>query len=422
MGERTTVDFDHHGQALVDDLNGTYDELRSKCPVAYSEAHGGYWVVSSHAAVSEVAGNQDVFASDNDPNGERDGYGGNVVPSNGIRFGFVESDAPYWAGVRRLLNPYFSPPAVERWRPRFVDVTNACIDRIIEKGEGDLIDDVVSPIPAVITLLLMDLPLEKWRRYGDAMHHLNTSAAGTPAGEAAAAELDAVAADLQEIIAERRAPGYEGTDIFTVLCQAEIDGRQLTPEELLGEGLLLVNGGVDTTTSLLGSALAWLQENPTEREALSADPSLLPIATEEFLRCFAPVTGMARTATRDYELQGEEIHAGDRVLMGFVGANRDPAVFTDPDQIQLDRWPNRHASFGLGIHRCIGSNFARAIIQTVIERVLARFDDMVIDLSGSTRYPDQGINQGWVSLPFTFTPGEKVGSDIVIPDVEPAAH
>lgn len=407
-----TVDFDHHSPDLVDDLPGAYARLRETCPVVHTNAHGGFWVVTSHELVAEVAHNHEVFSSDNDPNHERRGYGGNTIPGNPVRFGFVQSDPPYWTAVRRLMNPFFSPPAVDRWRPTIRDVTTACIDRIIDKGEGDVIEDLASPIPAVLTLLLLDIPLDRWRTYADAMHHLNTSAQGTPAGDAAAAELGVVAEDLTTIIAERMQPGWEGTDVLSALCRSEVEGRRLTADELLGEALLLVNGGVDTTTSLLGSAVAWLDGHREERDRLRADPTLLPLACEEFLRYFAPVTAMARTCSRDTELGGVAIREGEPVLMAFVGANRDPDVFDDPDAVRLDRWPNRHTSFGLGVHRCIGSNFARAEIHIVLEEVLRRLPDLSVDVSNGRRYPDFGVNQGWVNLPMRFTPGSPLGSAI----------
>ena len=416
MTERIEIEFDHHAPEMVDNMVETYAELREKCPVAYSNAHGGYWVVSSHRLVAEALGRHQDFSSENDPDGKTTGYGGNTVPPAPAWFGLVQSDPPYWTGVRRLMNPLFSPPAVERLKPLILDVTTAFLDRIIEKGEGDVIEDIASPIPAVLTLSIMGVPLNLWRTYADAMHHLNTSAQGTPAGEAAAAELAIVMEDLQREIDRRMKPGYSGDDVFSQLCTGEVNGERLTAEQLMGEAILLVNGGVDTTTSLIGSSLAWLQEHPAERERLRSDRELMPLATEEFLRYFAPVTAMARTATRQVELGGQTIEEGEPVLMSFVAANRDPLVFESPDELRLDRWPNRHTSFGLGIHRCIGSNFARAIIQTVLWEVLTRLRDLEVDVSAGEKYPDFGVNQGWVNLPMRFTPGERIGHEIVLPD------
>lgn len=411
MTDRTEVDFDHHSAALVDDINGEYDRLREACPVAFTKAHGGYWVVSSHERVAEVATNHQIFRSDNDPNGEREGFGGNSLPSNDIRFGFVESDGEYWAAVRRFLNPRFSPPAVERWRPVIRDITTACIDRIIESGQGDFIADIASPVPAVLTLRLLGFPIDRWRLYADVMHDLNRSVEGTPERTAARAGLEDMIGELTEFIEQRTSPDWDAEDLFTDLCRAELNGRRLSREELLGEALLLVNGGVDTTTSVTGSAFAWLSTHPDEWDELRSDPEKLKIATEEFLRFFAPVTAMARTAASDYQLGGETIHANDRILMSFVGANRDPAVFDAPDELRLDRWPNRHTSFGLGIHRCIGSNLARAIVHIVMEESLRRLTNVEIDFEKCSRYPDQGVNQGWSNLPMVFTPAEPVGSD-----------
>lgn len=410
--ENCEVDFDHHSPEFVERKEEILDELRSACPVAHSSNYGGFWVATSHKAVAEVARNHESFSSDNDPDNERNGYGGNTVPPAPQNFGLVHTDPPRWNQIRRIYNPLFSPPAVESMLPMIRDVSAACIDKVIEKGEGDLIADVASPIPAIVICLILDVPLDRWPLYARAIHRMNKSTPGTPEGDRAAVEVAEMTEDVRKIVAQRDADGAAGDDVISKILRAEVDGRRMTVDEALLETMLLINGGTDTTSALLGNSLLWLSEHPEEAQALRDDPEKVALATEEFLRVFAPVTGMARTCSRDYDLLGHQIREGEPVLMSFVGANHDPEVFEDPHEVITDRWPNRHTSFGLGIHRCTGSNLARTMAHTVIMDVLNRMPDLKIDREKANPYPDFGTNQGWDSLPMTFTPGPKVGSSI----------
>jgi cytochrome P450 len=178
---------------------------------------------------------------------------------------------------------------------------------------------------------------------------------------------------------------------------------------------LIISGGVDTTTSLTGQALMWLDQHPDDRSALVEDAALLHLATEEFLRAFCPVTSLARTVLSDTEISGHRVRAGERIMLPWYAANRDPEVFPDPDEVQLDRFPNRHTSFGLGVHRCVGSNLARASFKSLLTGILRRLPDYQIDLAGSAFYPAIGINSGWSKLPATFTPGARSQPDGPLP-------
>jgi cytochrome P450 len=155
--------------------------------------------------------------------------------------------------------------------------------------------------------------------------------------------------------------------------------------------------------------LWWLEEHPEQRQRLIDEPALMEHATEEFLRVFTPVPALARTATTDVELGGQQLCEGDRVLMSFAAANRDPAVFDEPDEAKLDRFPNPHTSFGLGIHRCIGSNLARSWFQLMLRGVLDRMPDYTIDRGAARRNHSIGIINGFINMPATFTPSEPRG-------------
>jgi cytochrome P450 len=197
--------------------------------------------------------------------------------------------------------------------------------------------------------------------------------------------------------------------LLSDLANATRHGELLPLERVVGAAFLLLAGGVDTTTALTADALHWLAAHPDERARLVEEPELIKSACEEFLRYFTPVQALARTAMCPVELGGQHIAAGDRILLSWAAANRDEKVFPRPDQLLIDRQPNRHTAFGLGAHRCIGSNFARQTFATMLRAVLDRMPDYVIDAEAEPN-KSIGLVNGWVHLPAHFTPGPSIGS------------
>ena len=179
---------------------------------------------------------------------------------------------------------------------------------------------------------------------------------------------------------------------------------------------LLIAGGVDTTTSLTGSTLVHLSANPHDRERLIREPDLLDIATEEFLRKFAPSQSMARTVRSDTEIGGCPVGAGERVLIPWVAANHDPSMYPDPDRVLLDRQPRTHLSFGIGSHRCAGAHLARAMFRAMVTAILTRIPDYQVQVEGLVKNESVGSQAGWDSIPVVFTPGTKLGADAGIRD------
>jgi cytochrome P450 len=212
---------------------------------------------------------------------------------------------------------------------------------------------------------------------------------------------------MAELVSERRSRPQD--DLASVLATATVNGEPLPDAHVLAMCGLVAAGGVDTTTALTANALHWLHANPGHRRRLIEDPGLIPVAVEEFLRYFSPVQMMARTATRDVELGGQPIRAGDRLLLSFAAANRDPSIFTDPADLILDRTPNRYISFGNGVHRCVGSHLARVQATVMLEEILKRMPDYAIDDAQAVRYPTIGAINGYIDLPATFTPSAPVG-------------
>jgi cytochrome P450 len=214
--------------------------------------------------------------------------------------------------------------------------------------------------------------------------------------------------DLAASLAEIRADPRPG--LVDALIRLRIDGVARPDEELLGVLLLLIGGGFDTTTSLTAHAVEWLSDNPQERERLSRErETLLDSATEEFLRYYTPAPGDGRTISADCEILGTRFEEGERLWLSWAMANRDAALFPDPDTIDLARTGNRHHSFGLGLHRCIGSNVARTVFKRMIIQVLDRMPDYRCDTDGRVHYPTIGVINGMRFLPATFTPGPRLG-------------
>jgi cytochrome P450 len=201
--------------------------------------------------------------------------------------------------------------------------------------------------------------------------------------------------------------------LINALLQLRIDGEPAPDLEILGNLGLIIGGGFDTTTALTAHSLEWLSEHPDQRELLSMKrDALLDSATEEFLRYFTPAAGDGRTFSEDVEVEGTQFKYGERLWISWAMANRDPAVFPNPNELLLDRKGNRHFSFGLGVHRCIGSNVARSVFKSMLTAVLDRMPDYRCDPEGAVHYETIGVIQGMRKLPATFTPGPRIGAGL----------
>jgi cytochrome P450 len=201
--------------------------------------------------------------------------------------------------------------------------------------------------------------------------------------------------------------------IVNGLIQLRIDGEPAPDLEIMGNLGLVIGGGFDTTTALTAHSMEWLSQHPDQRERLSRErDTLLDSATEEFLRYYTPAPGDGRTFSDDVEVEGTQFKEGERLWISWAMANRDPSVFSDPNEIVLDRKGNRHFSFGLGVHRCIGSNVARTVFKSMLTAVLDRMPDYVCDPEGTVHYETIGVIQGMRHLPATFTPGSRLGAGL----------
>jgi cytochrome P450 len=260
-------------------------------------------------------------------------------------------------------------------------------------------------VPAAVTLELLGFPPEDWDRISHAFHGTAAFERATPEFAAAAADVGWVSTRVAEEMAERRRTPRD--DAMTFIAGYEVDGEPLAPGDAEAVVLLTIGGGVDTTTSVTSAALLHLARHRDDRQRLIEDPDLLDGAIEEFLRVYPPARTHARTAVREVELGGCPIAAGERVLLSEVSANHDEHAFPDADRFVIDRFPNRHVAFGMGIHRCPGSHLARAQFKVMLQQVLERMPDYTVRDEDVVEYTNWSAIGGWARLPAEFTPGPR---------------
>ena len=404
------VDLDHHSKEFLEHKLDRWRDLRG-CPVAYSPRHGGFWVVSGHDLVAEVSRDEETFTSAFRPAGAAGvGYGGIAgvprprgIPSAGI----AEADGALHQALRRAINPFVLPPAVRQMEPMMRRLATWFIDERIESGVIDLVADLTNPVPAIMTMHLIGLPLDGWPAYAELFHATIAHRRGDPEYDRALARVPEMMAGLLAEARSRRSAPRD--DLLTRLVEVQVDGSELTDAEISSVLWNLVGGGLDTTTSLTSLALFHLDQEPDLRAQLLADPGRLVLATEEFLRYYSVSETLTRTVTRDTELGGQSLAAGDVVLISWLSANHDEAAFEDPGQVVLGRAPNPHLAFGVGPHRCIGMHLARTMFQVLLGETLRRLPDYRVDRDATRFYAGNPMLAGVVAMPATFTPGRRQG-------------
>jgi cytochrome P450 len=408
--KKNRYDFDRWAA----DYRHRFDEITSamhaKCPMAWTETHGGHWVAAGNKEVFELT-RCPAVSNHHDLTG-RTPYAGIYIPrakrGTNVRGGILEMDDPEHRIYREVLNPYLSPAAVARWVPFIDDIVRASLDEKIEEGRIDFVDDLANIVPAVLTLAMMGIPLAKWRVYSEPVHASIYTPEHSPDAERVAQMHREMGVDLMTRMNEIRDNPRPG--LVNALLNLRISGQPAPDLEILGNLALLIGGGFDTTTALTAHALGWLSQNPHQRRRLSSErATLLDRATEEFLRFFTPAAGDGRTFSDDVEIEGTNVKEGERLWISWAMANRDPSAFHDPNDIIMDRQRNRHFSFGAGLHRCIGSNVARAVFKSMLLAVLDRMPDYRCDAEGTVHYESIAVIQGMQHLPATFTPGKRLG-------------
>jgi len=397
--------FDHHSDQANADPVAYYAAFRERCPVGRTDAHGGFYFTTRYADIARIARDDATFSSARSDHG---GTGvGIVIPKgHGLEQYPIELDPPRSTDFRELINPLLTPDAVDRLVPMIARHAARIVDGFIEAGSCDFVRDLTNPLPAAVTLDWLGFPEADWPRLAGPIHDIFAAVAGSERAMRGAAGLAFMDQRIRELIRDRQ-DDPRADAVSEIVDGRHVDGSAFSEDELVSVIGLLIAGGVDTTTSLTGWTLVHLSAHPEQRQRLIESPDLLDTATEEFLRAFAPSQSMARTATTDAEVGGCPMRAGDRVLIPWVAANHDPAVFPDPEQVRLDRDASRHLSFGIGTHRCAGAHLARAMFREMMTQVLTRLPDYRVIEDGLIPYPTRGNQTGWDAIPAVFTPGSR---------------
>jgi cytochrome P450 len=358
------TDFSHLEPEWSADPYVIQDDLRQRCPIAHTDRFGGGWLPVRYDDVAAIAYDTDKFSS-------RAIIMGNFRPPQEIApIGVappISSDPPFHHDARKLLLPAFTKKAVSRLEP----ATRAFCHGLIDAFEGrDVVDaahDYAQHIPMRVIADMLGFPPEDGPQFRQFVE--NTLEGINLPPEERIERGEALGDYLLDQVDDHLANPRE--DLTTYLLNAELYGHKLQAEHVTGTMALLLIAGIDTTWSAIGSSLWHLAQTPADLDRLAAEPGLLPTAVEEFLRAFAPVT-MARLVRHDMTWRGVDMKAEDWILLSFPAANRDPAQFDRPDEVVIDREANRHAAFGLGIHRCVGSHLARMELRVALEVWLER--------------------------------------------------
>ncbi|TDK99171.1 cytochrome P450 [Mycobacterium paragordonae] len=400
------VDFDHHSDEFNLNELAMNAELRAKCPVAWNENYGGFWFLTSYDAVRETARDGDTFAHKYEPNAadgiDYQGEMGVPRPDGQPALGIGEIDGPFHQALRHALAPFFSPGAVDKLRPFMEDKAHEFLNQHITEGHMDLVLDFASPVPAILTMKLMGLPYDNWHLYANLFHAVMAVPQDSPEYATAIAAVPEMMQGVLGYAALRRGDPKE--DLTSFLLQFEFENQRLTDEQLLNIIWNLIGGGVDTTTSQTALTLLHLGTHPDLRQQLIDHPELYRTATDEFLRYFSVNQQLSRTVTKDVTLNGQHMKVNDKLIISWLAANHDETEFDRPDEIVLDRNPNRHLAFGLGPHRCIGSHLARTMAEVMVKAVLDRIPDYAVEEDGVAVYLGNPAMTGLGRLPITFAP------------------
>lgn len=380
------TDFDHVHPDYAARAPEIWDELRGTCPVAHSERYGGAWLPVRHEDVSAIAADTDTFSS----NGVIVNDGRPEIPPP---VGFappITSDPPFHRIAREFLLSAFAPKAIERRRESARETCRTLLDNLLggvgADGRGSVVDAATGytqHVPVIVIADMLGVPRSDGDRFRVFIHRIMED----PGSELKVDHEETLEAYLDILIAQRAEKPED--DLITHMLNSTIAGEPLTHEHVRGTCALLLIAGIDTTWSAIGASLWHLAQNPQDRQRWIDDPSVRPFAVEEFLRFYAPVT-MARIVAQDTEFAGRSMHAGEWVLLPFPAANRDPNAFEHADRFVIDRQRNRHSAFGLGIHRCIGSNLARMELTVALEEWMSRVPHFELaDPSGVQWSPGQ---------------------------------
>ena len=363
-------DFEVLDPSYVEDPFPIWKDLRETCPIAHTSRRGSNWLPTRYSDVTAIAHDIEHFSS----------LKVAVIPFQGeepppdqriLQHGLppISADPPLHTWTRRLLLPWFSHNRVASYEAFTRDLCSSLIDKFISMGHADAAEQYSQQIPVRVIARILGVSEDLSDTFTGWVRDVLEFADDPERRERG--ERGLLGYFIEEVQHRREDPG---DDLVSELLQTKVDGVQIEDSVVMGAATLVLIAGIDTTWSAIGSSLWHLATHDEDRRRLVDDPSIMPVAVEELLRAYSPVT-MARVVTKDVEFEGCPMKAEDKVLMNFPAANRDPEEFDNPDEVILDRAHNRHVAFGSGIHRCAGSNLARMELRVAIEEWLARIPD-----------------------------------------------
>ncbi|MFN8643931.1 MAG: cytochrome P450 [Candidatus Binatia bacterium] len=389
----TSAEFNPYSWELHEDPYPTYRALRDHAP-AYRNDGLGFWALSRHADVMAAFKDPQTFSNREGVSLERSTADAAATSS------FLAMDPPRHDHMRSLVSRGFTPRRVVDLEPRIRALTTAYIDRFADAGSCDLIADLAGRLPMAVVSELLGIREEDrdhLRALADTVvHRADGQSAIPPAAMQASGQMLLYFRDL--VVERSRAPGG---DLVSALLASELDGAHLAAQEVMAFLFLMVIAGNETTTKLIGNAVYWLWRNPGERARVRRDPKLIPNWIEETLRYDNSTQMLARAVTRDVELHGQQLRAGDRLLLLVGAANRDERVFPDPDRFDILRDTSQHLAFGKGTHFCLGASLARLEARVALEEIHRRLPDFELDPAGLVRVHSPNV-RGFAAMPMRF--------------------
>jgi cytochrome P450 len=393
-------DLRHEDFDDQDFLYEVYDVMRESGPFTHQDSPflgqtpGGAWIATRYDDCYEILRDWQSFSSKPAGVDEAPNSFGDIV---------IAMDPPRQQQLRKVLNPYFSPGRMKELEPQVREVTDGLIDNFIELGRGDLADIAWQQPGIVFFRYLLGMPVEDVPLYIEAADlGLNGETEEIRNG----AMTNLYLRVREEIDKRRHQPPRD--DLIGVLLGAELDGEKISFDDVVANVLLLVQAGLETTSSAMSFAFFYLGTHESERDRLVRDAALMPTAVEEFIRYAGSVHGLHRSVVEEVELSGQKFCPGQTVVVNYAAANRDAREFDDPDSCILDRQTNRHLGFGAGVHRCLGSNLARLEFRVGVEQTLKRIPDFAIPPGAKINFHGNSVTRGYRTLPVVFTPGSRV--------------
>jgi cytochrome P450 len=374
------------------------DELRESAPLFFNEFEQGYWVFTRHEQVRDIYRHPELFSSESITPWE---------PDPVYRFVPTQIDPPDHIHYRRVLNPWFSPRAVEEAEEMVRAVCRRHVEEVAPEGACDFVSGFALSYPTEVFLAMIGVPGSETERFARWVEDFFAGFSGDPEGLGPMTEaLTAIRGYWEQALAERRGePEPRAGDLASYLLHAKVDERPLTETETLDMLVVLVLAGLDTTRGSLGYLFRHLAEHPEHRQRLIAEPELIPHAVEESLRYYTIVFGDGRKVTEDVEFHGAKLRKGDMVYGLVAGANRDPRVYDHADEFVIDRRKNNHLGFASGPHRCLGAHLARREMQVAVEEWLRVIPDFGIATDEPLIERGGGAMTSLIRLPLVWEVG-----------------